>query len=629
MKRIKRPKLHASVVATAVFAVGILTAVTVAQTTQPSTPEEQAAPQIQVQAGTFEIHVQGADLRGVLQLLSTQGKINIIATKEVTGQVTADLYAVTFQEALEAILRSSGFRYERKGNFVYVYTPEQLVEAQKAERKIGLQIFQLAYLTAADARKLIIPAMSKDGKVSETPKTQAGIGTNSSDAGGNNYAYDDVLIVRDYEENLKEIGKMLKKLDVRPQQVLIEATILKATLTEDNDLGINFSTLSGIDLKALGIKIPTISTDFPTPGSGISFEVKTGKIKTLIDALETITDITILANPKLLVMNKQRGEIIIGRREGYITTTVTETAAIETVEFLETGTSLVFRPFIGRDGYIRLEIHPKDSSGSVKIKGDFALPEEDTTEATSNVLIRDGHTLVLGGLFREQTTNGRSQVPVMGDIPYIGALFRSTNDQIKREEVIVLITPHIIRHEEDEGASEQIKDDVERFRVGQRKGLRWWGRSRMAQTHMRWAKRALSVGNLAKALWNVDMVLSLSPRMIEAIHLKERLTNQAYWADESRASTTKYIIQQMMMQELGKPVERIIPPRRPRNAEDIDQDVRDAFGITKRYEDPVVAQGRDQFSFSAVKPSTQDDAPKSEPSPERTDAEMVQAEKQE
>jgi hypothetical protein len=108
---------------------------------------------------------------------------------------------------------------------------------------------------------------------------------------------------------------------------------------------------------------------------------------------------------------------------------------------------------------------------------------------------------------------------------------------------------------------------------------------------MRWAKEELANGDRAKALWNIDMALSLSPRMEEAIRLKERLTEKAYWADESRISSAKYLIQQMIMQELGKPVERIVPPDKPRDADKVESDVRKALGISKRYEDPIPGMG--------------------------------------
>jgi len=569
--------------------------------------------------GTFEIHVQGADLRGVLQLLSTQGRKNIIATKEVTGKVTANLYGVTFKEALEAVLGSTGFVYRERGNFIYVYTPKQLEEIAKAERKMAVRVFRLAYATADDAKALIAPILSSEGTVAVTPSAAVGIATSSSDTGGNSHASSDVLVVHDYEDNLKQITKIVRALDVKPEQVLVEATILRATLTESNALGIDFNALAGIDFEAMnsssaGLQSMTTSnitgsglnqarngaatfrTDFNSavPSGGLTIGFVTNEAAFFLRALESVTDVTVLANPKLLVVNKQRGEVMVGNRNGYLTTTVTETVATQTVEFLETGTRLVLRPFIGRNGFIRMEIHPEDSSGSVEQVGTNVLPSETTTEVTSNVLVRDGHTIVIGGLFRERTSNGRSQVPLLGDIPYLGAVFRSTDDDTVREEVIILITPRIIKQAQDEAVCEQLKDDVERFRIGQRKGMRWWGRSRLAQSYLRKAKQDLSAGRMDKSLWNIDSALSLEPRMEEAIRIKERLTRKAYWSDQAQYSSVKYIVQRMIMQELGVPVERVIPPAKPRDVRILDQEARKALGIETRPEDPLPGPAQEQ-----------------------------------
>ncbi|MDY6913932.1 MAG: secretin N-terminal domain-containing protein [Planctomycetota bacterium] len=577
--------------------------------------------------GTFEIHVQGADLRGVLQLLSTQGRKNIIATKEVSGTVTADLYGVTFKEALDAVLTATGHVYEEQGNFIYVYTPKQMAAIHKSQLKLSVRIFRLAYITAKDVEVLIRPALTSDGSVAITPASEVGIVTSSTEAGGDAYAANDVIVVRDTDENLVRIAAIIEQLDVKPDQVLIEATILRATLTEDNALGVDFNTLAGIDFQNLNATTPgiqslatgtvatgdmerlnpgsTIRTDFNSAidAGGMTIGFISNEIAFFIRALESVTDLTILANPKLLVLNKQRAEVMIGNRDGYLTTTVTETVATQEVQFLETGTRLVVRPFIGKDGYVRMEIHPEDSSGGVEPVGNNVLPSETTTEVTSNILVRDGHTIVIGGLFREQTQNGRAQVPVVGNIPYLGTLFRRTVDYTVREEVIILITPRIIKQEHDEAVCEQIKDDIERFRVGQRKGLRWWGRERLAQMHMRQARQALAVGDRAKALWQVDAALALEPRMEEAIRMHERLTGKEYWSSHAQFSSAKYVVQRMIMQELDKPVERVIPPRKPRDTRKLGPKVKKAIGIRPRPEDPLIRPRR-QKPKPAATPTT-------------------------
>jgi len=219
--------------------------------------------------------------------------------------------------------------------------------------------------------------------------------------------------------------------------------------------------------------------------------------------------------------------------------------------------------------------------------GDNVLPSETTTEVTSNVLVRDGHTIVIGGLFRERTSAGRSQVPVLGNVPYLGTLFRRTADDTTREEVIVLVTPHVVKQDLDEAKGQQIMEDVERLRIGQRKGLRWWGRERLAQSHIRWAKQELLAGDLEKAEWNIDMALSLEPRMIEAIELKEKITDKAYWSETAQFSVVKYLVERLIMNDLGKPYRWIIPPERPLDDMKLDPEVRDRLLIHPEPTDPV------------------------------------------
>ncbi len=530
----------------------------------PSTSEsvvEEALP------GTFKVSFQNTDLAVALKLLSRQGRRNIISGKDVEGVVNATLYDVTFEEALDAILRMNGYVYREEGNFIFIYTPEELAQLVQAEQALEVRMFKLSYITAQDAEAMIQPSLSESGVVAVSPEAEQGIASDTEASGGNDMAIKDVIIVRDYTENLNQIAKILEELDVRPDQVLIEATILSAKLTEDNALGINYSALVGVDFETmgststgvgnmtqgglegsdLGVRAAEFSTGFDTIDGGMTVGFLSNSAAFFITALESITDLTVLANPKLLVLNKQRGQVVIGARDGYKTTVVNDGVSTEEVEFLETGTRLFVRPYIAEDDYIRLEIHPEDSDGSID---DTGLPSETTTEVTSNVLVRDGHTIVIGGLFRDEASEVRAQVPLLGNIRGLGVLFRNTKDNVERREVIIVITPHIIRYNADDDASDEIVDAIERFRIGQRKGLRWWGRNRMAASYARWAKEAWRRGDRETALWDVDVALSLDPRLIEAIELKEEITQTSYTADAVRISAVESVIQDMILDEL-------------------------------------------------------------------------------
>ncbi len=542
---------------------------------------------------------QDAPIQLILRQLSTWSKKNIVASKQVKGNISAELFNVTFREALDALLRVNGFDYIEKGNFIYVYTAKEIKEVRKAERKKITRVFTLYYVKPEDIRELLVPFLSEDAVIATSPEVESDIATSDSEAGGMDYAINDVLVISDYEENIKQIEALLKEVDKRPQQVLIEATILRATLTEDTALGIDFNVLSGVDFHDLsasttgvtnltttstdiadiGTGIGAVRTDFtagiPAASGGLSFGWIGSDAAVFLRALEGVLDTTVLANPKLLVVNKQRGEILVGRRDGYIVTTTTETNTSTSVEFLETGTRLVVRPYIGRNGYIRMVLHPEDSSGSVT----DGLPSETTTECTSNVIVKDGRTIIISGLFREITVNGRSQVPLLGNIPYAGPLFRRTSDSTDREEVIILITPRIIKHGPDEVASEKLRDDIERFRLGMRQHLAWFGRGRLSARYLDWAKQHIANGNRDKALWDINMALSLSPTTLEALELKERLTGEAIWAHEPRMSSTRWIVQKMILNELGVEVNTVSTPDKPLDANALTPEVRDAMGI--------------------------------------------------
>jgi type II secretory pathway component GspD/PulD (secretin) len=408
-------------------------------------------------------------------------------------------------------------------------------------------MFRLGYVSAEEALKLIQPLLSRDGKASATVASQKGIPTNKEGAGGNEYAAPDTLVVVDYPETIEQIQAVITEIDARPRQVMIEATILAASLQDDNSMGVDFVALCGIDFQGIGATstgggnvalgdVPTAQLDNSTTVAGTQFidglpkgGLKVGWLKNgigaFVQALEQVTDTVVLANPKVLVLNKQRGEVMVGRRDGYKTVITTETTTIESVQFLETGTRLIFRPFVGTDGYIRLEIHPEDSTGGLT---DTGLPFEETAEVTTNIVVKDGTTAVIGGLFRDNTKLLRGQVPLLGEIPGLGAAFRRTRDNVLKQEVIILLTPHIVDDPSQDKYARQLLDDSEKLRVGLRKGLQWHGRERLSQAYYRAASAHLDKGHRTLALWEADAAIGLQPAFIEAIRLREQILEKDF-----------------------------------------------------------------------------------------------------
>ncbi len=570
-------------------------------------------PQIDAQSGIItHLPLQDAPIREVLRQLSNVSQKNIVPGRNVTGKVTADLFNVTWREALDAILRVSELGAVEEGNFIYVYPLKEMSSMEQARKHLVTKVFTLYYAKPEDVEKLLAPCMSKDGMVKVTPNTEAGVAPDETKSGGMNYALNDVLVVSDYEDNIKRVQEVIASVDQRPQQVLIEATILLVTLDDKTDLGVDFSKVPGVDFCKIGAfnnfgpasGTGTLMEGTKTPLGPLSPGIKdpvaiaqngsaplakgfngavefSSDTSVFIHALEGVADTSIVANPKLLVINKQLGQVHIGQRLGYQdTSTTTQTGGTTaSISFLDVGTTLNVRPFVGHDDYIRMEVFPKDSSGSVTTQSGITIPNENTTQCTTNVMVKDGHTIVISGMFRDETDVSRSQVPVLGNLPLVGWLFRQKSDELKRQEVIILLTPRIIKLPADSVLSEQLKDDVQRFELGMRKEMSWYARDRLAACHLGWAKEHIAHGNHCWALWDLNMAASMSPAMHEAITLRESLTGEAIWAHEPRYSSSEYIIQKMWMNELGLDVNIVLPPDKPLDPTVLPESVRDALGM--------------------------------------------------
>lgn len=476
-------------------------------------------------------------VRKALAMLSSMYGKNIVPTPNVDGALAfRSLTEVTFEEAMDAIL-GENFVYEQKGNLIRVYAKDEYKKLMQDPDRMKCEVFTLYYISAAEAKKLIMPLLSQNGRIETTTAAATEFPTGESistvTGAGDAPAMNDTVIVYDFPENLEQAGEVLQEVDIRPKQVLVEATILSVTLTEDTQFGIEWQTLKGT-ITALADITRGASDYFATAGTlgqqvgtgglsgGLAVGVAYDDVGVFIRALDQVSDLTVLANPKILAVNKQLGQVYIGKKVGYREGNVIGEGGVVQegqVSFLDTGTKLSFRPYIGDDGYIRMDIHPKDSDGQLT-PGD--IPEETSAELVTNIVVKDGQTVVIGGLFRDSVTTGRTQVPLLGDIPLLGVLFRSTADQVKREEVIVLLTPHIIEEpSETEGAARA--DDISRTRTGAKDSLQWMTRSKLAEDRYALAARYYLEGNNESAMKELCIALWLRPTYLEAMRLKERI----------------------------------------------------------------------------------------------------------
>lgn len=498
------------------------------QAPAPPVPAEPATPRGKTTVngegdGKLRIHIYDEDIRKVLDLLSEQGNLNILASKSVEGKVSATLNGVDIDSALRAILKSTGFVSRREGNFVFVGLPEDFTSIEQGLDRIGTRVYRTNYVTSNEMKLLITPLLTdRVGVLSVSSPAEAGIATNDSIAGGDKFSGNEVLIVRDYEAVLAQIDQLVAEVDVRPLQVAIEAMILSVQLSDEDKFGVNFQFLRQNPNVSFGLGSPPASlsaADFPLNG-GLKFGFLDTNLGAFIEALERVGDTNVVANPRLMVLNKQRAEIQIGDKQGYINQTITQTSSSQSVEFLDTGTQLRLRPFISPDGIIRMEVHPELSDGTVDIKGGFTLPNKHLTQVTTNVMVRDGCTVVIGGLIREQLTNTTTQLPVLGNLPFVGFAFRQTTETTDRREVIVLITPRIVYEPGSCQEGEKMSSEFFRRQSTYSDKMSPFGKRSIARRYYRLAEKAYAEGDADKALRFAEMAVHFDPLDRAALELR-------------------------------------------------------------------------------------------------------------
>jgi type IV pilus assembly protein PilQ len=527
---------------------------TPAERTDPAGPQGEAAPQTRAKPdaaaarkneikkgegdGRLEAHLKDEDIRLVLGMISEQTGLSILASKNVTGNVTASFKGVSSEEALTAILKSAGFVWRREDGFIYVGTPADFQSQEQAEDRLGTRLYRPNYVTAKELEQLITPLLTPTiGKVKATTASKVGIGADTSATGGDDYAGSEVVIVRDYDAVLAVVDQVVADLDRRPTQVAIEAMILSVKLDDETRFGVDFEFLrnkahvrmaSGSPLSDLS----QVSFD----NGGLKFGFLDSSLGAFLDAIETIGDANIIATPRLMCLNRQRAEFLVGAQLGYVSTTQTETATTQNVEFLEVGTQLRLRPFIASDGMVRLEIHPELSTGEVRVQNNFTLPEKEVTQVTSNVMVHDGSTVIIGGLIRDEMSESATQLPLLGSLPWVGWAFRHTTQNTERREILVLITPHIIYEPEMSYRGDKAAREFHHRHLNYADQSCPLGKRFLGRKYFHAAQRAWYAGNQKKALKLIDLSIHFDPLRRAALELRSDIVAGNHAGDHTDAS---------------------------------------------------------------------------------------------
>lgn len=485
------------------------------------------------------VNAQNTSLAQVLEMLSVQQRVNIVLAAAATPSVTVNIYDASLEEALDWLLLPHGLDWRFDGRVYYVQESESFLAEELPP--LDTRIFRPDYLSAVEAERLVTPMLSGRGRITISAAPEVGIPTGEEETGGVEPVSRETVVVMDDEETLLHIADFLANVDVPPKQVLVEATIIEVKLDENNKFGVDLGLLSNLDFDEAdifsGVSDPRDLFGDPVDGSngfggtqgfadptadGLQVAFIKDNFAIFLEALNTITDTEVLANTKVLALNKMRGEIIIGGRLGYNAgTTVSDGISQQNVEFLEVGTQLRFRPFIGRDGWVRLEIHPERSSGVIDTA--TGLPTESTSEVTTNVMMQDGTTIIIGGLIETRDVMVEKKVPILGYVPVLEWIFSSEESMVTRSEIIVLITVHVLELGESRGDGNRIIEEKTRDREVFRDEYGPIARVEHGQDFHEMAQQAFDDGDLALARKLCDRALNIDPLATGLIDLSEAI----------------------------------------------------------------------------------------------------------
>ncbi len=434
----------------------------------------------------LSLNFQDIEVRNVLQLIADFTGLNLVASDTVSGNITLRLQNVPWDQALELILKTKGLDKRKVGNVMLVAPAEEIAAREKLELETSKQVLELApirsefiqvnYAKAKDLAGLMAAGANGGGVLSSRGSVIVDERTNT-------------LLINDTPGKIDEVRRMLSKLDVPVKQVLIESRVVVANKNLGKDLGVRWGGLGHAHAKAYGKTDPLTGdftpekVDFGVFGGGTLtstqrhvdaldgdelkstipddlvvdmgvakagasslalgyFSNKTGLLELELSALESDGKADIIATPKVLTADQQTARIASGTEIPY---SEASSSGAATVSFKEAVLSLEVTPQITPDGRIIMELQVnQDTVG--KLFGQSQIPSIDTNEIKTSVLVDDGETVVLGGVFRTQSVENTVKTPFFGDLPIVGRLFKNTSRTDEKQELLVFITPKIVKN---------------------------------------------------------------------------------------------------------------------------------------------------------------------------------------
>jgi len=416
----------------------------------------------------ISLNFQSIEVRAVLQLIADFTELNLVASDSVTGSITLRLQNVPWDQALDLVLKTRGLDSRQIGSVLMVAPAQEIAERERQEVEANKQLAELAplqsefirirYAKAIDVVGLFEAGSEEGGSlISERGSVVVDERTNS-------------IVVTDTAAKLAEIRDLIEKVDIPIRQVMIEARIVIASSNIDEQLGIRwgggylnvsgdkFTSIAGDTASATNLNSQLIGggqVDMPsapfvdlgvaeaTSGFAAGFTSTDLFLTAELSALEASGEGEVVSQPKVITGDKQKASIKSGTEIPY-----QEGAAsgATTTAFKEAVLKLDVTPNITPDDLILLDlVVNQDSVGDLVPSGNGGLiPTIDTTELTTQVLVGNGETVVLGGVFKNEELVKVEKVPLLGDIPYLGNLFKSTANSQQKTETLIFITPRIL-----------------------------------------------------------------------------------------------------------------------------------------------------------------------------------------
>jgi len=377
------------------------------------------------------IDVQGADIKTVLRSVSEFSGVNIIAGPEVEGAVVIHLKNVPWKEALDTILKSQGYGWREDYGIIRVAPLDQLqdddVKAVTVERKkeemasLQTTVVKLNFLNAKEVKTAMSKMTSPRGSVEAEP------GTNS-------------VVIAEVPARIDKIVAMIHEMDQRLRQVEIVAKMVDVDHEATRELGVNWEALNLKAGQFAGDIVTGQALADPFGQLRMGTVQSWGELNLIIEALEKDNKANIVSNPKISTADNQEARIMVGKEIPLI---VSDEAGNPITELKKIGVILRVTPHVNSDGTITMDLHPElsDLSQQATVQGGVIV---NLQEADTRVVVKDGETAVIGGLISDSQSSLRTGVPVLKDMPLLGALFRYETKTTRKRELIIFVTPKVV-----------------------------------------------------------------------------------------------------------------------------------------------------------------------------------------